>query len=241
MPTHVFFDLDNTLMLSRTTMREDHQPLFKRLCGERDVIVVSGARDTQIRAQIPDSLGARFYILGQMGNHAIDPSGTLLWKEQFSDEQTKATLDVIAMMQKEIDAQVSDPEDLVELRGSQISYSVIGHNESRDKKYAFDPDQSLRRRVVSEHMSDVNTLNALGVDVVPGGTTCFDFFLAGKTKGFNVARLIEREGWKKEECIYIGDALFPGGNDETVVGVIPTKQVANPDETFDYLKTTFTE
>ena len=89
-------------------------------------------------------------------------------------------------------------------------------------------------------MSDVVHLNELGVDVVPGGTTCLDFFLRGKNKGYNVLRLIKKEGWLHEDCIYVGDALFPGGNDETVLGVIPTHAVKDPDETFAFVQSLLT-
>jgi hypothetical protein len=76
----------------------------------------------------------------------------------------------------------------------------------------------------------------MGVDVRPGGTTTFDFTIAGKHKGFNIMRLIEKEGWKKEDCVYVGDALFPGGNDETVIDVIATHAVNDPDETFRFIE-----
>ena len=78
-------------------------------------------------------------------------------------------------------------------------------------------------------------LNELAIDVVPGGTTCFDFFLRGKNKGYNVLRLIKKKDWRNTECVYVGDALFPGGNDETVIGVIPTHPVQGPDETFAFI------
>ena len=35
--------------------------------------------------------------------------------------------------------------------------------------------------------------------------------------------------------MYVGDALFPGGNDETVIGVIPTHPVDSPDATFTFI------
>ena len=28
--------------------------------------------------------------------------------------------------------------------------------------------------------------------------------------------------WNKDECVYFGDGLYPGGNDEAVIGVIET-------------------
>lgn len=236
MPKHIFFDLDNTLMLSRTAMTPAHRPPFKKLCDSADVIVVSGAQESQIKKQIPDSVGARYFVLAQTGNHATDKDGTELWREALDDGQTKAVVELIETIKKELGLVVKNSDDLVELRGSQISYSPIGHNEELQKKYAFDPNAEMRKRIIAEHSSDVASLNALGVDVVPGGTTCFDFFLLGKNKGFNVARLAKKEGWRLEDCVYVGDALFPGGNDETVIGVIPTHPVIGPDETFEYIK-----
>jgi len=238
MPRHIFFDLDNTLMLSRTEMAAQHRPLFKQLCDMKDVVVVSGAKESQIRAQIPDSIGAKFYMLGQTGNHALDKGGATLWKEVFTDPQTDATLIFIDALKGEFALAVRDPDDLVELRGSQISYRPIGHHEALEKKYAFDPKTQLRRAIIERHAAEIQKLNMLGIDVVPGGTTCFDFFLLGKNKGFNVGRLIELQRWSKDECVYVGDALFPGGNDETVVGVVPTHPVKDPDETFEFIAKT---
>ena len=237
---HVFFDLDNTLMLSRTVMAAGHQLLFKALCEKKDVIVVSGAQALHIETQIPGSIGAQFYVLGQTGNQALEKDGKIIWQESFTKEQSDATLAFIDIIKKELNLSVKDPHDLVELRGAQISYSPIGHHEDLQKKYNFDPEAQKRKQILNAHMSDVVHLNELGVDVVPGGTTCLDFFLRGKNKGYNVLRLIKKEGWLHEDCIYVGDALFPGGNDETVLGVIPTHAVKDPDETFAFVQSLLT-
>ncbi len=233
---HIFFDLDNTLMLSRTVMVETHQELFKQLCDVKDVIVVSGAQASQIRSQIPLSIGATFYILGQTGNQSIGKDGEIIWLEQFSQKQTDATLRLIELLKAEFSPLVKDPGDLVELRGAQISYSPIGHHETSEKKYAFDPGAMRRKNIIAKYAAEIRKLNDTGIDVVPGGTTCFDFFLAGKNKGFNVARLIQEKKWNKVDSLYVGDALFPGGNDETVIGVIQTKSVKNPAETFAFIR-----
>ena len=69
-------------------MKPEHIPVFVELCKKRDVIVVSGAKESQIRAQIPTE--ARFYMESQNGNHTIDNEGTVLWSEHFSPEQERA-------------------------------------------------------------------------------------------------------------------------------------------------------
>lgn len=235
-PLHVFFDLDNTLTRSRSLMTDAHQELFQKLCATRDVIVVTGGQVSQIQKQIPPAFSSQYIALSQSGNHAVAKDGTVLWSEQFSPEQKAAILALCKTIHDEQKLVVKDENDLIEDRGSQISYSLIGHHEDTGKKEAFDPGAKKRLAILEAHKEGVLKLNQAGADVRPGGTTTFDFTIAGKTKGFNITRLIEREGWKKEDCLYIGDALFPGGNDETVIGVIPTHGVMDYNETFSFIK-----
>ena len=42
--------------------------------------------------------------------------------------------------------------------------------------------------------------------------------------------------WNKDECVYYGDALIPGGNDESVIGVIETIPVVNHRDTYRKLQ-----
>ncbi len=233
MPTHYFFDLDNTLTRSRSPMEPAHQELFKQLCEKKDVVVVTGGQYTQIKTQAP--VGT-YYALSQSGNHAVDKDGAVLWSEHFSTEQKAAIMEFIRIVHDELKLAVKDENDLVEDRGSQISYSLIGHHEDIATKESFDPNTAKRLDILKRHKAELENMRAHGADVRPGGTTTFDFTLLGRHKGFNIARFIEKMAWKKEDCLYIGDALFPGGNDETVIGVIPTHAVKDYKETFEYLK-----
>ncbi len=236
MPKHIFFDLDGTLTRSRTLMTTPHQELFRELCRKKDVVVVTGGQISQIKQQIPPSFDGEYFALSQSGNHAIAKNGDVLWSERFTPEQTAAIRAFVKTVHDEVALPVKDENDLVEDRGSQISYSLLGHHEDTSKKEAFDPGAQKRLALLTKHKEEVEKLRAVGADVRPGGTTTFDFTIAGKHKGFNITRLIEREGWKKEDCVYVGDALFPGGNDETAIGVVPTHAVKDYNETFDFVK-----
>lgn len=233
---HFFFDVDGTLTRSRSLMAEVNQPIFERLCHERDVIAVTGAQFSQIQKQIPERFTGMYYALSQSGNHALSKNGEVLWSEKFTPEQKEAIFTLIEKIRAELNLHVKDESDLVEDRGSQISYSLIGHHEDISKKEAFDPGAKKRVAIMERHAEDIARLREAGADVRAGGTTCLDFTEAGKHKGYNVIRLIEHEGWKKDECVYVGDALFPGGNDETVIGVIPTRAVKGPEETFAFIE-----
>lgn len=216
-------------------MLDQHRAIFERLCKERDVVVVSGAEVRQIHAQLPLSLNGLYYVLAQNGNHAVEKNGSAIWKEELGVAQKNAILTFIEKIKNELNLRVKAESDLIEDRGSQISYSLIGHHEDLEKKNAFDPEATLRLNILKRHSTDVEKLKENNVEVKTGGTTTLDFFSWGKNKGFNIARFIEKYGWKKDDCIYVGDALFPGGNDETVIGIIPTKPVKDFRETYEYL------
>lgn len=236
MPKHFFFDLDNTLTRSRSHITPEHATILRRLSERADVIVVSGGRRSQIQNQLDPEVAGNYYVLGQNGNEAVHKDGTELWMQKPSDDQKAAIVELAEKMKAHLALLVKDEHDLIEDRGCSIAYSTIGHHEDVSKKEAYDPDHAKRLAMLEHFKADVISLREKhGIEVRTGGTTCLDFFLAGKNKGSNITAFLPAMNWEKQDCLYIGDALFPGGNDETVIGVIPTKAVKNPDETFAYL------
>lgn len=232
---HIFFDLDKTLTKSRSLMLPEHQKLFKALAEKKDVVIVTGGMESQILKQIPPELRPHYFMLSQQGNHAEDKNGKILWQERVTPEQENIVREVHEVFKRDTGLRTTDDTDFFENRGSIIATTYVGFHADRAIKYAYDPDASKRLALLARHPDLVQKLDAAGLTAMPAGTTTIDFILKGKNKGYNVARLIDTMGWKKEDCIYIGDALFPGGNDESVIGVIDTKQVADPDETFRFV------
>ena len=62
-----------------------------------------------------------------------------------------------------------------------------------------------------------------------GGATSIDVTLPGIDKGYGIRKLRDVLGIKLEEMLFIGDAVFPGGNDyaakEAGVDTIATRDV----------------
>jgi phosphomannomutase len=226
---HLFFDMDGTITPSRSAMKESMRALLSTL--GKDIIVVSGARVSQIQTQLG---GVEAYALGQNGNHALDPSGNTLWEEFLPDTERAVITAHIAALMECHGKSVLNPHDLVEDRGAQISYSLTGHNEDLAIKKVFDPDQVIRKSLLAKVPFHSET-----VDVKIGGTTCFDYFEKGKHKGSNVARLLQHTGWEPDSCIYFGDALYEGGNDASVIGVIDTIPVEDDSHTHALLTEMF--
>ena len=236
MPRHFFFDLDNTLTRSKSHILPEHSAILSKLIDRADVVVVSGHPQGDIRDHLEKRLDGRYYILAQNGNFAQMPDGKILWERTLTDGQISSIHTFIDKARKHLALTVRDENDIVEDRGCQVAFSLIGHHENQDIKDAFDPDHAKRKQLLVDLRDDVERLaKESNVEMYIGGTTNLDFVEKGKNKGFNITEFIKTLDWKKEDCLYVGDALFPGGNDETVIGIIPTHAVKDYRETYSYL------
>ncbi|MSU55425.1 MAG: HAD-IIB family hydrolase [Candidatus Taylorbacteria bacterium] len=225
---HIFFDMDQTLTRSRSVVEPDMKRALQDLSSFSDGIVVSGANEEQIFKQITDDLKGKIYILSQNGNSALGKDGKVLWRNVLSDAQKSEIYSHIDHIKREFSNLYKGAVDADQIqdRGCQISFSFLGHNAKLESKEAFDPKGELRQTILKK-IPFVST----SLEVKIGGTTCLDYFELGKNKGHNVLALIKNLGWNAEDSLYVGDALFPGGNDESVVGVCDTFQVASLAET----------
>lgn len=236
MKKHFFFDMDGTLTPSRSKMEAEMQRAFGELASFTDVVVVSGAAKNQIVSQMPNDSYGDYWVLAQNGNAAFSRKLTPLWENVIPWDLKYWIFRWIHNSLyyncecKEWTAWPMPTEDLVEDRGCQVSYSMIGHHAPAEQKRAFDPDGRKRRQMLVDL-----PWTERRIDVVIGGTTCLDFFLAGRNKGANVARLADEMGWRRDECVYVGDQLYEGGNDNSVLGAMPVIETRDTKETLEII------
>jgi HAD superfamily hydrolase (TIGR01484 family) len=221
--------MDGTVTPSRSKI----DPKMKELLASIPVTVavISGSHNDQMLFQVD---GLSIIRMGQNGNHVIHPELGELWFDKITEEEKAEIMVHANKVWEACDHDVPDQNDIFEDRGSQISLSLYGHHADPAVKKAFDGDFAKRKALMERFPFVSNRIEAK-----LGGSTCIDYFRKGKNKGFNIDRLIEHLGWNKDECIFFGDALFEGGNDETVVGIIETVSVTDPDDTYDKLKQMF--
>jgi HAD superfamily hydrolase (TIGR01484 family) len=231
---HFFFDLDGTLARTRQDVEDEMLDILKKLSANRSVGIISGSRAHFISKRMPKEKRGTIYIMGQNGNTTLDPEENLLWVNSLSSEEKEEIHNHISSLRKHTIIENVNLDNQIEDRDSQISYSFLGHDAPLTLKESWDPDRNKRRKILREvpFVSDK-------VDVYIAGTTCFDYNLKGFDKGLNIRRLMEEKGWDRDKAIYFGDALVPGGNDETVIGVIPHILVKDQNHTLELLKTLF--
>jgi phosphomannomutase len=226
---HFFFDMDQTIAPSREPILPEMFTLLSSV--PVDVVIVSGQDVQKIRWQ-SNNLPA--YILGQNGNHSIDRDGAELWNVPLERHHRDQILDHISEIIEILDHDINYEWNPIEDRGAQITFSPIGNTAPVDAKRVYDPDRKKR-----EHL--LRTIPFASADLVVkiGGSTSLDYIHKDRHKGTNVQKLIDWMGWKNEDCVYYGDGLFPGGNDEAVFGVIDTILVKDHIGTYKQLQTVF--
>jgi phosphomannomutase len=223
---HLFFDMDQTVAPSRQLILPEMKELLTSL--EQDIIIVSGSSVEQMPNQIGD---LTCYRLGQNGNDGIDNEGSKLWYTPLTDSERTEILSHISKIVQTLDHDLNEEWNPIEDRGGQITFSPVGNTAPVEEKTKYDPDRRKREEIMRKIPFESEDLV-----VKIGGSTSLDYIHKDRHKGTNVQNLIDLKGWNKDECIYFGDGLFPGGNDEAVIGVIETVAVNDHLDTYEKLQ-----
>lgn len=226
---HLFFDLDMTVAPSRQPILPE---MFKFLSDlPHDIIIVSGQEVSKIAWQTNELSAIR---LGQNGNHATEADGAELWNIPLDDAHREEILAHIRSLMEHVDHDINHDWNPIEDRGAQITFSPIGNTAPVEHKKTYDPDRKKRESLLEKvpFISD-------DIIVKIGGSTSLDYIHKDRHKGTNVAKLIAHKGWNPDDSLYFGDGLFPGGNDESVIGVIDTHPVDDHLHTYELLRKFF--
>ena len=117
-------------------------------------------------------------------------------------------------------------EQLVQKK-AMVAFAALGMQVPPDLKYSWDPGNVRRAK-----LHGAITALLPDYDVVMGGATSVDVTKKGINKAGGVRWLAEHLSIAPPDMLYIGDALFPGGNDYVVIQTgITTRSTGSPAET----------
>ncbi len=215
----VAYDLDGTLAESKQPIDPETAALLARLTKVAVVAVISGGDWPQFTQQLvgklPDDTDLnRLFLLPASGTKLYRYRGgwEQVYAELFTDDERARILGALA---SSVSAQGLDGAqswgEKIEDRGSQITFSGLGQQAPLDAKQAWDPDFAKRKRLQA---AIVPLLPDFAVRV--GGSTSIDITRKGIDKAYGMAKLATASGIPISEMIFIGDALYPGGNDYAV-------------------------
>ena len=213
----IVFDLDGTLAGSKSPLDSEMSGLLHDLLLIVKVAVISGGDWPQFEKQLLSNLPhderlANLSLLPTCGTkfYRYDSAA---WKKIYSEDLTAEERDkILSSLTKAIISADFKTDKLrgeqIEDRGSQITFSALGQKAPLEEKNKWDPDFSKRKKI----KAILDTL-VPEFSVRIGGSTSIDITKPGIDKAYGIRKLRDLLGISLKEMIYIGDALYVGGND----------------------------
>ena len=237
----IVFDLDGTLAESKSPLDTEMSKLLHNLLGIIKVAVISGGGWPQFEKQLLSNLPhdeclENLSLLQTCGTKFYQYSKD--WEKLYSEDFTANEKEkIIGSLKKAIDKTGFKVEkvwgETIEDRGSQITYSALGQQAPIEEKKKWDPDFAKRKKIKAILDKCIHEFS-----VRLGGTTSVDVTKPGIDKAYGIGKLRDTLGISIQEMIFIGDALFPGGNDYPAkeAGVLSIR-IKNPNESKRVIET----
>lgn len=234
----VIFDIDGTLTISKSVLEPKTGILLAELMTHIPIAIMSGGSYAQFQKQLLSGIpeNAHFENLYLFPTSAAQcykwENGTwqFLYNNPFTEEEREHILIALHEALRETGLDQPPPRlwgEQIEDRGAQITWSALGQQAPIEMKEIWDPDREKRKRLQTALMARID-----GFSIRINATSSVDITRQGMTKAYGIRQFSHITTIPITDMLYVGDALFPGGNDEIVKETgIATQQVDNPTET----------
>jgi hypothetical protein len=212
----IVFDLDGTLAPSKSALDKRTAAFLHDLLGIVKVAVISGGAwaqfEKQLLSDIPhDDRLANLSLLPTCGTKFFQYAGD--WKQVYSEdltaEQREKIIDSVKNATEKAGFRAEKVwGEVIEDRGSQITFSALGQQAPLEEKEKWDADFSKRKKIAAILETLIPEFS-----IRMGGATSIDVTKPGIDKAYGIRKLRDILHISLKEMVYIGDALFPGGND----------------------------
>lgn len=238
----MIFDLDGTLAPSKQGMQPEMAKTFAQLTRVLPTGVISGGSFEQFSRQLltqieplnyePQNLhlmptcGTRYYLF-QNGD----------WCTQYLLEMPPELVDKAKKMIEEVSRSLGywcekPVGEIIENRGSQLTYSALGQQAHREEKDAWDPEGVKRAKIASQVGARLPELTVLS-----GGSTSVDVTIRGIDKAYGIEKFLEQTALQPGEVLFVGDRLDPDGNDYPAVRTgVETCPTSGPKQTQEIIE-----
>ncbi|MEG8043477.1 HAD-IIB family hydrolase [Sphingomonas sp. LR59] len=212
----VAFDLDGTLAESKQPLQEPMGEALANLLDVAHVAVISGGDWPQFEKQVASRLPERadrtkLWLMPTTGTklYRFDGEWRAVYAELFEEDEKQK---ILKAFDEALEATGFVPEktwgERIEDRGSQITFSALGQEAPIDAKHSWDPDFAKRKVIQADLQKRLP-----GLSINMGGATSIDITREGVDKAYGLKKLNEASGIALDKMMFIGDAIFPGGND----------------------------
>lgn len=238
----IAFDLDDTLAPSKSPMPQRMARALSSLLDTTQVCIISGGQFSQFEQQVLNALTATEKQLENL--HLMPTCGTRYfirrretWENVYVRNLTDAERNDATIALREEAEKLGLWEnnpwgEVIEDRGSQITFSALGQEAPLEKKREWDPTgekKNILRTAVAKRLPTL--------EVRTGGSTSVDITRKGVDKAYGITELSTVTEIPIADMLFIGDRLDPDGNDYPVTRLgIATIHVSGWEETAEIIE-----
>ena len=228
------FDLDGTLSESKRPVDSEMAKLIAGLTRGRSVAIIGGGKLPVFKKQLLIPLSKTRANLDDL--YLFPTNGAAFyrhkkgWRPVYRKTLSMADIRRVLMSFKSLGISGR----VLENRKTQITYSALGQRAPLPLKKKWNRTSDDRPRIVGK-------LKRLlpGFEIRIGGLTSIDVTKKGIDKGYAIIRFLKSFRFRKNEAIFFGDAIFPGGNDYSAKKAgIRCVKVSGPNELKKILRKT---
>lgn len=240
-------DLDDTLAPSKCPLPEAMAMTLKQCLLKLPVCVISGAQFRQFETQVITPLMRIAAPLEAL--HLMPTCGTVYYRFEAGQWVAKYRHELPAEVRQQAQAVIKSVSQelgfwqehpygqIIEDRGTQLTYSALGQAAPLELKRQWDPSGEKRialRRALQAQLPELQ--------VRAGGSTSVDITAPGIDKAYGMERLLAATALDKAEILYLGDRLDRDGNDYPVKAAgFPTQAVSGWEDTVAVLTQLLTD
>ena len=218
----IVFDLDGTLAISKQGLDEEISLLLGQLLDIKKVAIITGGGFPQLQKQVIDKIPfysdrlKNLYIFPTKGAMMYNFNGEV-WKKIYentlSQEEKIKIIDAFDKASNEVNFLPKEHYgDVLEDRESQFTFSALGQDAPVELKQIWDKDVA-KRKELKKHLDKY--LPEFAVEI--GGSTSIDVTQKSIDKAYAIEQIRDRLNIDIKDMLFIGDSIFEGGNDYSVV------------------------
>lgn len=248
----IVFDIDGTLTPSKAPADKEMIQLLLRLLDKRSVAIIGGGKyslfNEQLVEQMPkkDKRLERLYLFptNSTAFYRFNGDWNKIYSHELSEEEKEKIKDAFEQTFSEVN--YHPPEKtygvVIEDRGTQISFSPLGQEVvamlGEKEGVALKEEWNKKYDNLRQKMRDILQGLLPEFEVRAGGLTTIDITRKGIDKAYGVRQIAEHLDVKIDDMLFVGDAIFPGGNDYAALQTgIDYVKVKDPSETKELIRT----
>jgi HAD superfamily hydrolase (TIGR01484 family) len=246
----IVFDLDGTLTETKSNLKPDMSEMLSRLLKEKKVAVIGGGTYKQFRRQFISHLDCSPKVL--KGLFIFPTTATAFyrydkgWKNVYAHPLSKTQKREIKEAVKDVLKEIGyiPPKKTygktLEDRDSQMSYSFLGQDvvaQLGKKGVRLKEEWTKKNTPLKLEIAGMLQKRLPDLEVHAAGFTTIDITRRDIDKAYGVRQIEKYLHIPIKDMVFIGDALYPGGNDEAAKKTgVQTIAVKGPRDTIAIIK-----